>query len=647
MSTHPLDPLTAHEIRAVTGLLRGEGAVTDAFRFCSIELVEPPKEQMLAWTPGVAIPRTALAVLWDRSTHRTFEAVVDVLAGSVLSLTHIPGVIPNITLEEVAECEAALRRHPAIVSALAARGISDLDLILFDVWTHAGVFVAPEHAERRLAWVEAWRRASPSGNPYAHPVSHLRVVVDLSTMEVLDIIDPGPLGVAPVMGEYGPGLVPGLVEREDRKPLEIVQLEGPGFVLSGHSLSWHEWRMRIGFNHREGLVLHQVSFAGRSVAHRMSVAEMIVPYLDPSPTHARRAPFDMGEWGIGRLANSLEQGCDCLGEIRYLDAVVADARGEPVVIRDAICVHEDDNLVLWKHVDDRLGATTRRMRRLVVSFQATISNYDYLFYWRFHEDGSIECEVRATGIMITSPVPLDGLDVTHGTVVAAGTYAPFHQHFLIARLDLDVDGVGNTVLEVDSVTEPAGAANPFGVAVTTRATVIGSEAHAGRDHDWATQRSWKVVNPGRRNALGGHPGYLLVPSASVPLMLHPDSPQRRRAPVLGHQLWVTRHHDDERWPAGAYPVQSLDDAGMTAWIRDDEALQDADVVLWYVFGIHHIPRPEDWPVMPVDTVSFWLKPFGFFDRNPALDVAPQACVPQHQGHHAHMDHHHDHHRGSA
>ena len=55
---------------------------------------------------------------------------------------------------------------------------------------------------------------------------------------------------------------------------------------------------------------------------------------------------------------------------------------------------------------------------------------------------------------------------------------------------------------------------------------------------------------------------------------------------------------------------------------------NTDVVLWYVFGLHHITRIEDWPIMPVDTVSFWLKPFGFFDRNPSLDVPPQ---PGHGG----------------
>jgi primary-amine oxidase len=92
--------------------------------------------------------------------------------------------------------------------------------------------------------------------------------------------------------------------------------------------------------------------------------------------------------------------------------------------------------------------------------------------------------------------------------------------------------------------------------------------------------------------------------------------------VIGHTLWVTPQRDDERWPCGDFPNLSERDSGLPRWTAQNRRIQDADVVLWYVFGIHHITRPEDWPVMPVDTVSFWLRPFGFFDRNPALDVPP-------------------------
>ena len=185
-------------------------------------------------------------------------------------------------------------------------------------------------------------------------------------------------------------------------PLEISQPEGVGFTLDGHLLTWQNWQLRLGFNHREGLVLHQVGVprrgtAARSVAHRLSFAEMVVPYRDASPDHYRRTAFDIGEWGLGFMTTSLALGCDCLGEITYLDAVVHDSRGEPRTIPNAICIHEEDSGVGWKHVDERAGVEVRRARRLVVSFHVTVANYEYLVYWRFYQDGNIECEVRATG----------------------------------------------------------------------------------------------------------------------------------------------------------------------------------------------------------------------------------------------------------
>ena len=200
-----------------------------------------------------------------------------------------------------------------------------------------------------------------------------------------------------------------MAQREELKPLEITQPEGTSFVLDGNELRWQKWSMRVGFNYREGLVLHTVGYEDggrvRPVAHRMSFAEMVVPYRDPSPEHFRRTAFDIGEWGLGYMTTSLELGCDCLGEISYLDAVLPDSRGEPYEIKNAICIHEEDDAVLWKHVDEVAGAEVRRSRRLVVSFHVTVANYEYLVYWRFYQDGNIECEVRATGIMVTTHFP--------------------------------------------------------------------------------------------------------------------------------------------------------------------------------------------------------------------------------------------------
>jgi primary-amine oxidase len=636
MAQHPLEPLDADEFRQTVTALRREQSLSVSWRFASIELLEPPKAEVKAWAAGDPIRRTAFAVLWNREDNQTFEGVVDLTDDVVVSWTHVPGVTPHFTVDEYHEVDEAMRAHPDVIAALADRGITDMSLVTIEVWTYGKALMPEQWRDRRLGWCDIWYRETPEGNLYAHPVSGLKVVVDVNTLELLELENDHDHGQPEVDGEYVPGAWTG--EQREVTPLEITQPEGISFTVEGTELSWQNWTMRLGFNYREGPVIYQVAYddhgTRREIAYRMSFSEMVVPYRDASFDHYRRTAFDIGEWGLGFMTTSLELGCDCLGEIRYLDATLHDTKGSPYVIPNAICLHEEDNAVLWKHVDHDLGAEVRRMRRLVVSCHATVANYEYLVYWRFYQDGNIECEVRATGLMVTTPYAEGATPPPTGTVVDQRTYAPFHQHFLVARLDLDVDGDDNTVMEVDSRALPTSADNPYGLAVVTESTPVVSEAESARDFNWATQRSWKVVNPNRTNALGTNPAYKLVPTASIPPMMEPNAPQFLRAPVIGHTVWVTRQHDDERWPCGAYPTQSDHDDGMTRWISDDEPLQNTDVVLWYVFGIHHITRVEDWPIMPADTISFWLKPFGFFDQNPSIDVPPSVKA---NGEHCHTD----------
>jgi primary-amine oxidase len=623
-SSHPLDPLSTDEIMQAAAVLRRERGLTDRWRFASIELREPAKAVLAEFSPGAAITREARVVVWNRDDGRTYRAIVSLSSDNVVSWEHQPGVQPNITGDEVDEADDAMRAEPRVIAALARRGITAMDRVLIEAWAYGGELVPEQYRGRRLAWADVWYRASDDGAPYAHPVSGLHVVLDLNTMELLELEDDGRTDMPGVMGEYIPRLVPSQRLRTDIKPLEITQPEGASFRLHGNLLEWQKWSLRIGFNYREGLVLHTVGYADggrvRPIAHRMSFAEMIVPYRDPSPDHYRRTAFDIGEWGLGFMTTSLELGCDCLGEISYLDAVLHNSHGEPVTIRNAICIHEEDSGVLWKHVDLRTGAETRRQRRLVVSSHVTVGNYEYLTYWRFYQDGNIECEVRATGLMVTTSIPEGQATPATGTLVDERTYAPFHQHFIVARLDLDVDGEPNTVLATESEAPPIGPENPYGLALVQRRTPLRSEQDGIQDYNWGTQRAWTVVNRDVHNRLGTPVGYKLVPGGAFPAMIAPESPARRRAEVIGHTLWVTPFDAEERWPCGEFVVQGSADSGLPKWTAGNRSIENTDVVLWYVFGIHHITRPEEWPIMSVDTVSFWLKPVGFFDRNPALDV---------------------------
>jgi primary-amine oxidase len=630
VTPHPLDPLAAGEIRQAAAILRRDREVGERWRFASIELREPSKQAVREFEPGDPIAREAVVICWNRDDGGVYKALLSLTDDGVLAWDHQPDGQPNMTVDEFTECDEAMRRDPRVIEALSSRGITDLDQVLIDTWAYGAHLVPEAHRGGRLGWADVWYRNGEGSSPYANPVTGLHFIVDLNRMELLEVEDTHRVDEPRTMGEYVPHLVPGLKLRDDIKALEIVQPEGASFTIDGNLVRWQKWSLRVGFNHREGMVLHTLGYEDggrvRPVAHRLSFAEMVVPYRDPTTDHYRRTAFDVGEWGLGFMTTSLERGCDCLGEIAYLDATMHDSRGEPYAIPNAICVHEEDNAVLWKHVDPEAGAEVRRQRRLVVSFHVTVANYEYLVYWRLYQDGNIECEVRATGIMVTTHFA-EGSRPPYGTVVDERTYAPFHQHFLVARLDLDVDGEANTVHMTESEALPVGPDNPHGLALVQRSIPLRTEAEARQDYDWSTQRAWTVVNESVTNGLGTPVGYKLVPGGCFPSMIDPGSPVLARAQVINHTLWVTPFHEDERWPCGEFVVQSEEDRGLPAWTAANRSIEDTDVVLWYVFGIHHITRPEEWPVMSVDAVSFWLKPVGFFDRNPALDVPPSHHHP--------------------
>jgi primary-amine oxidase len=635
---HPLDPLDADEITRAVAILRRDRPVTPEARFVSVNLHEPAKDQVAFADPArsadagqdgqaaasaAAAPREAFIVLMEPRAHMLYEAVVSLGADSVVSWRSVPGACGPVTMWEYAECQRVAAADPRIQVGLERRGITKPEQVLFEPWG-IGSFTADEEAGRRVMWTLLFYRERPDDNPYAKPIDGLTAIVDLDDMTVLRVEDQGVVPLPPGSGPYAADRVGPL--RETLKPLEIVQPHGPSFQVDGWEVRWERWRFRLGFTAREGLVLHTVGYDDqgkvRPVIWRASVAELFIPYADPRPFLSWRNAFDIGEYGIGIMANSLELGCDCLGEIRYFDVDLADTNGDPYVIKQAICMHEEDFGLLWKHFDADLGTTeTRRSRRLVVSFIITASNYEYAIYWYFYQDGTIEFEAKLTGIVLTSALA-PGETSDFGTLVAPQTLAAHHQHFLSVRLDMAVDGLRNTVYEVETEAIPPGPSNVSGTAFRPVRRPLRQESEAQRVIDPLRGRYWLVANPENINALGHEPAYKLVPGSNVLAFSHPDSPVTQRAAFATKHLWVTPYQPDERFPAGDYPNQHAGGAGLPDWTKADRRIENTDVVLWYTQGSHHVTRPEDWPVMPVERVGFALKPSGFFDQNPALDVPP-------------------------
>ncbi len=621
---HPLDPISADEIVRAVRVARTAPSLSEHVAIVSVEAREPAKGDYLAWkASGTPLPREAFCVLIDYGRHCGVEVVVSLDRNEIISAADLPaGVQPAIHGDEFASVVEIVRQDPGYVAALRTRGI-DPASVHVEPWA-TGTF---EPGSARMARAITWVRAEgEADNVYSRPVCGLIAVVDLFEKRVVRIDDASP-GTRPPSGE-GAGYIDGggRPYRTDLRPIEITQPEGPSFTLDGHHLAWQKWDLRISFHPREGLTLHDIGYtdAGerRSICHRASIAELVIPYGDPGPTTHFKNVFDIGEYGLGPLTNSLRLGCDCLGEIAYLDGVTNAWDGEPLTISNAICIHEEDDNLLWKHTDDHSGRVDRaRSRRLVISSIATVGNYEYGFFWYFHQDASIEFEGKLTGILHTAGSISDERS-PYSLPLGEGIVTSHHQHFFCARLDLDVDGTTNVAFDTEAVVEPWGAGNPDGIAFRPERLTYERESQARRAISPETARRFRVENRARLNRIGDPVAYELVPGDNVLPMQQPDSTVRERARFLDHHVWVTRYHRDERYPAGEYPNQAVGGDGLPRWTSADRSLVDEDVVLWYVFGAHHFARLEDWPVMPVARCGFQLRPVGFFDYNPALDVPP-------------------------
>jgi primary-amine oxidase len=644
---HPLDPLTAAEIEAATAAIKAARGLAGTARFVYVTLFEPAKAEVIAFEAGTG-PRPARlvkAVIRDRAERATCEAVVtlDPHAGTaaVTSWRRVPGVQPSIMLEEFFAAEELVRSDPRWQQAMLARGVTDFGLCMIDPWSTPNVAPGLGADNGRFVSPLTWVRTSLQDNGYARPVENLITRVDLDTMTVVDVTDLGVVPVPQAAANYTAQAITDPVNvpyfpagpRTDVKPLDITQPNGPSFTLDGYHLRWQKWDLRIGFTAREGLVLHRIGYDGRSVIHRASLSEMFVPYGDPAPTQYRKLVLDEGEYGIGLLTNSLELGCDCLGEIAYLDGYVNDNDGKSLHLPNAICLHEEDHGIAWKHTNFRTGhVEVRRMRRMVISSIVTVGNYEYGYYWYLYQDGSIQYEVKLSGIISNGVLPPGVTTPRHGTVVApGGVYGPHHQHFFNVRLDMAIDGTANRVYEVTPRALPEGPGNPVGNAWVVEEALIVDETQAQRAADPLAGRYWKVVNDGVRNALGQPVGYKLMPEHTIAPFAHPGSAVERRAGFITSPLWVTAYDREELFATGDYPNQSPGGGGLPAFVAQGRSLVDTDVVIWFTFGTNHVVRPEDWPVMPVHPIGFRLLPVGFCTANPALDNPPPAAHCHHHG----------------
>ncbi|KAH9708708.1 Amine oxidase [Citrus sinensis] len=602
-TSHPLDPLSAAEISVAVATVRAAGAtpeVRDSMRFVEVVRVEPDKQvvaladayffppfqpSLIPRTKGGPIiptklpPRRARLVVYNKRSNETSIWVVELSEvhaatrgghhrGKVISSKVVPDVQPPMDAVEYAECEAVVKDFPPFREAMKKRGIEDMDLVMVDPWC-VGYHSDADAPSRRLAKPLIFCRTEsdcPIENGYARPVEGIHVLVDMQNMVVIEFEDRKLVHLPPAdpLRNYTAGETRGGVDRSDIKPLQIVQPEGPSFRVNGHFVEWQKWNFRIGFTPREGLIIYSVAYVDgsrgrRPVAHRLSFVEMVVPYGDPNDPHYRKNAFDAGEDGLGP---------------RYL----MEASG----------------------LENRIGRSSK--------------------------DGKIEAEVKLTGILSLGALQ-PGEVRKYGTIIAPGLYAPVHQHFFVARMDMAVDckpgEAHNQVVEMNVKVEEPGKNNVHNNAFYAEEELLKSELQAMRDCNPLTARHWIIRNTRTVNRTGQLTGYKLVPGSNCLPLAGSEAKFLRRAAFLKHNLWVTPYAHDEMYPGGEFPNQNPRvGEGLATWVKQNRSLEETDIVLWYVFGVTHIPRLEDWPVMPVDRIGFMLMPHGFFNCSPAVDVPP-------------------------
>ena len=619
--SHPLDPLTATEMQTAVRILRENTNPTNPIFFNIINLKEPPKKEVLVWQPGAPFRREAFINFYDYTKPGMTEAIVDLKAGKIAAIKQIPNVIGMGLEADSIAAETIVRKDANWVAALKKRGL-DIDNV-----THRTIFpgdlgLAPiGHREQIVI---------PRIKHNEIDVEGLLAYIDFTTGKVLKIVDePGRFSRKIDLNYFKEDSI--AITHQGPKPTRITQPEGSSLTIDGQAITWQNWRLRFGIDNREGLVIYNVRLVDknreRPVMYKGSMPEMVVPYGAPGLLQAAYNFFDAGEYRLGQaIARPMTPGSDAPENAVYLPATLHKESGEPFQLKNAVAIFEEYGGTLWRH-----GTVSRRATNLAIKYYTQIENYDYGFTWRFKEDGTIDIDIELTGIVevqgvyrtsaMEQPNPNDHSynGMSFGTLVKPHVEAINHQHFFVFRLDMDVDGSENNgVMEMNSKGVPAGPNNPYGNAFVVQHTHFMKELEAQRSVNMESSRCWHIMNNNAHNELGQHTGYMLMPGGQATPFAPAGSTLRKKAGFLDHQFWVSQYQDEEEYPAGKYPASNKVYDGIKQWTVKNRAIGNNDVVCWYVAGITHIVRPEEWPVMPCHHLGFSLMPFGFFSENPTL-----------------------------
>ncbi len=632
-ASHPLDALTPGEVVQAVNLLKAAGHADKSTQYPMVTLYEAPKKVVLAWKEGDPFTRKAFVI--SRRNNKTFESVIDLTGNKIISFKEIPGAEPAILQAEWNLARDLTFADPRWRAAMKRRGITSGEGISCTP-VSAGFFESDPNAGRRLLKVPCYDSRDNLYPSIAREIEGVIAIVDTNAGKVVQVIDTGE--IVPTTqkvkgyGKTGPPLEPKLLPVVQDSPL------GTNIKIKGAvQVEWRNWSFHIRADRRVGMIMSLIKFKDgdkkRLIAYQMNISEMFVPYMDPDPTWNFRTFLDAGEFGLGYLVSSLKPGVDCPESAFFVDLLYPSDQGGVFKAPRALCVFErsvgDPAFRHWNVTKKTVEGVPEI--ELVVRMAPTIGNYDYLTDYIFTSRGNINVRVGASGFVAIRSVKSENMeaptakkDTRYGRMVAPYTVAPYHDHHINYRIDLDIDGPNNTFVR-DFITRRTLPKSNF------RRSIWNIETRTQKTESAITDMkvsefggAWRIENTNKKTPiLKNNPSYQIMPWHTSPSILLPEDPAQARAQFTRSPLWMTRYKPRELWAAGDYPNLSQKDTGLPVFTSDKENIENKDIVLWYNASFHHITRPEDFSIMPTMWFGFTLRPVMFFDQNKAALQNPE------------------------
>lgn len=628
---HPLNSLNAAEIKSVYDIINQSEYAYKDMRFSEIKLKAPDKQKVWDYFlnhKDFKEQRSATFILLRGK--QAIEGEVNLSSKKVTQWKVLDNTHGMILLDDFETVQKVIEASPEYRVALKKRGVNDVKKVITNPLT-VGYFGGKDGLNKELNVLKVVSYLDiGDGNYWAHPIENLVAVVDLDQKKVIRIeegaIIPVPMAQTPYVSKNTKPAV---------KPLQIIEPEGKNFSITGQTVHWGNWCFHVSLDSRVGLQLSTVSYKDKGVKRKVmyegSLGGMVVPYGDPDLGWYFKSYLDSGEYGMGTLTSSIRPGTDVPDNAVILDAVIADYKGQPQVIPNAIAIFERYAGPEYKHQEifgDQNASEERR--ELVVRWISTVGNYDYMFDWVFAQNGLIGINAGATGIEAVKGVKSRTMhdasakeDTKYGTLIDHNIVGTTHQHIYNYRLDLDIDGENNSFIHMDPVVK----AHHDGVRSSSMqidSKTIETERAAANRFDPSTIRL--IGNTNVENKMGNPVSYQLIPFAggTHPIAkganFSPDEWLFKRLSFMDKQIWVTRYDPEQRYPEGKYSNRSTHDTGLGQFIADDQNINNKDLVVWLTTGTTHVARAEEWPIMPTEWVNTLLKPWNFFDSTPSLNI---------------------------